>query len=86
MVRNLFRRLTDAIRPSDSDGNGGRPGDHDNPYSARPGTFWHWRCDCGGHSRGGDQFKVDADQNAQRHQWNKGVGHPMPEVYSTDSV
>lgn len=46
-------------------------------------TFWHWRCECGGHSRGGDFFKADAEQNAYLHQNRKGVGHPAPEVYST---
>jgi hypothetical protein len=42
------------------------------------------RCECGAHSRGGDPFKVDAEYNAQRHMWRKGVGHPMPEIYSTE--
>lgn len=57
----------------------------DNPYRAKSGTYWHWRCECGAHSRGGDPFKADADQNAYLHQHRKGVGHPMPEVYSTTS-
>lgn len=47
-------------------------------------TLYHWRCECGAHSRGGDPFESDAEYNAQRHQWGKGVGHPMPEVYSTE--
>ena len=47
-------------------------------------TLYHWRCSCGSHSRGGDLFKSDAEYNAQRHQWYKGVGHPMPEVYATE--
>jgi hypothetical protein len=50
----------------------------------RTRTLWHWRCECGAHSRGGDPFKDDAEYNAQRHQWRQGVGHPMPEVYSTE--
>lgn len=41
---------------------------------------WHWRCECGAQSRGGD-IKADTEYNAQRHQWSKGTGHPMPEVY-----
>lgn len=47
-------------------------------------TLWHWRCPCGAHSRQGDYFKADAEQNAHRHQVRKGVGHPAPEVYSTE--
>ena len=46
-------------------------------------TLYHWRCSCGSHSRGGD-IESDAEYNAQRHQWSKGVGHPMPEVYATE--
>jgi hypothetical protein len=49
----------------------------------RTRTFWHWRCECGAHSRGGDPFKSDAEYNAQRHQWRQGVAH-QPEVYSTE--
>ncbi|MET3174713.1 UNVERIFIED_ORG: hypothetical protein ABIB52_002564 [Arthrobacter sp. UYCu721] len=82
MVWNFLRGLADAVRSSDSD----RPIDDDNPYRAKPGIYWHWQCECGGHSRGGDSFKADAEQNAQRHQWNKGLPHPMPEVYSTNSA
>jgi hypothetical protein len=47
-------------------------------------TLYHWRCACGAHSRGGDPFMSDAEYNAQRHMWRQGVGHPMPEIYSTD--
>jgi hypothetical protein len=47
-------------------------------------TLWHWRCECDAHSRGGDTWKDRAESNAQRHQWSKGVGHPMPEVYATE--
>lgn len=47
-------------------------------------TLYEWRCECGAHSRGGDPFESDAEYNAQRHQWGKGVDHPMPEVYSTE--
>lgn len=51
-------------------------------------TLHHWRCSCGTHSRGdgGWLFESDAEYNAQRHQWYKGVGHPMPEVYATEDV
>ncbi|WP_143666764.1 MULTISPECIES: hypothetical protein [unclassified Streptomyces] len=49
-------------------------------------TVYHWRCECGAHSRlpGAWGLPVDARYNAERHQWRKGVGHPMPEVYSTE--
>jgi hypothetical protein len=55
------------------------------PTSGRPRNpmTYHWRCACGAHSRGGD-IKADAEYNAQRHMWREGVGHPMPEVYSTE--
>lgn len=52
----------------------------------RTRTRWHWRCECGAHSRGGYLFKSDAEYNAQRHQWRKGVGHPMPEIDSTEET
>lgn len=48
----------------------------------RTQTFYHWRCSCGAHSRGGDPFESDAEYNAQRHQWRNGIDHPMPEIYS----
>jgi hypothetical protein len=52
--------------------------------SNRTRTRYHWRCPCGGHSRtDGWLFPNDAEYGAQRHQWYKGVGHQMPEVYST---
>lgn len=47
-------------------------------------TLYHWRCECGAHSRGGDPFESDAEYNAQRHQWSKGIDHPRPEVFSTE--
>lgn len=47
-------------------------------------TLYEWRCECGAHSRGGDPFKRDAEYNARRHQWSKGVDHPTPEVYATE--
>jgi hypothetical protein len=48
-------------------------------------TRYHWRCVCGAHSRA-DGFLIayDAEYAAQRHMWNQGVGHPMPDVYSTE--
>jgi hypothetical protein len=45
-------------------------------------TVYKWQCECGAHSRGGDAFEDDAKYLAQQHQWRKGVGHPMPDVYS----
>ncbi len=47
-------------------------------------TLHHWRCECGGHSRGGVGLRTQAEYKAQRHQWGKGVDHPMPTVYSTE--
>ena len=82
MAWKFFRGFSAAKKGSGSD----RPRDDENPYYAKSGVYWHWRCECGAHSRRGDQFKGDADQNAQRHQWRKGVDHPIPEVYSTNSA
>ncbi|KRF06356.1 hypothetical protein ASH00_08945 [Arthrobacter sp. Soil782] len=48
------------------------------------GTHHHWRCACGAHSRGGFSSASDAEYAAQRHQWGKAVGHPMPEIHSAD--
>ena len=28
--------------------------------------------------------QYDAEYNARRHMWREGVGHPMPDVYSTE--
>jgi hypothetical protein len=49
-------------------------------------TLCHRRCACGAHSRGpgGRLITHDAQYNAQRHMWYEGVGHPMPEVCSTE--
>lgn len=47
-------------------------------------TLYHWRCECGAHSRGCDSIKFDAECKAQRHQLRKSIGHPMPSVYSTE--
>lgn len=78
MVWNLLRGIADALSSSGDE----RVGVEDNPYYAKAGVSWRWKCVCGAHSRGGDWFKADADYNAQRHQWAKGVDHPLPEVYS----
>lgn len=53
---------------------------------ARSRTLYHWRCACGAHSRGpgGWLITYDAEYNARRHMWREGVGHPMPDVYSTE--
>ena len=59
-------------------------GGHDDSGGTKTRTLYHWRCECGGQSRGGDPFEMDAEYNAQRHQWSQGVDHPMPEVYSTE--
>ncbi|MGP5020221.1 hypothetical protein ACTXIU_01235, partial [Glutamicibacter arilaitensis] len=46
-------------------------------------TLYQWKCACGAHSRGGKGSQNDAVYNAQRHQLNMGIGHPMPEIYPT---
>jgi hypothetical protein len=45
--------------------------------------IYHWRCECGAHSRGAD-IKADAEFNAQRHLSRQEASHPTPEVYSTE--
>jgi hypothetical protein len=62
----------------------GLGGPNDSGGATKTRTLYHWRCECGAHSRGGDPFESDAEYNAQRHQWGKGVDHPMPAVYSTE--
>ncbi len=48
-------------------------------------TRYHWRYACGADSRsGGWLIASDAEYNGQRHMGREGVGHPMPEVYSTE--
>lgn len=69
MLGEFLRRF----RGSDSSGGG-----------TRMRTLYHWRCECGAHSRDGDPSQSDAVYKAQRHQWSKGIHHSMPEVYSTD--
>lgn len=60
-------------------------GGSDDPEGAtKLRTLYNWRCECGAQSRGGDPFESDAEENAERHQWRKGVDHPKPEVYSTE--
>jgi len=56
------------------------------PAAPKMRTIYHWRCECGAKSRGPGGWGIpsDADYNAQRHQWRMGVGHPLPEVYSTE--
>lgn len=77
MIGKFLRGLADALSQSDAE---------EGTYDARLLTHYHWRCECGGHSRGGWLFESDAEYNAQRHQWGQGVGHPMPETYSTDGI
>ncbi|MFD6534929.1 hypothetical protein [Streptomyces goshikiensis] len=56
--------------------------------SARPvmRTRYHWRCECGAHSRGGFLIQSDAKYAADRHVWSKykDKGHPTPEVHTTE--
>lgn len=46
---------------------------------------YRWRCECGAKARQSDS-QSDTKINAERHQWAKGVGHPMPEVYPVDGA
>ncbi|BDH15385.1 hypothetical protein [Streptomyces hygroscopicus] len=73
----MFEKIRRALK-----GAALQPGTASAGPSTRP--VYHWRCACGAHSRGGDPFKSDAEDNAQRHMWRKGKGHPMPEVYLTE--
>lgn len=43
-------------------------------------VHWHWDCECGSHSRGGD-IQSDAESNAMQHRLRNTVGHPEPRVY-----
>jgi hypothetical protein len=43
-------------------------------------AHWHWDCECGGRSRGGD-IQSDAESNAMQHRLRNSVGHPDPRVY-----
>ncbi|MFG1860805.1 hypothetical protein [Microbispora bryophytorum] len=73
MIEKIWRALKGAAsQPSTA------------PGAPRSRTFYHWRCSCGAHSRGGWLITFDAEYNAQRHMWRQGVGHPMPEVYFTE--
>lgn len=56
------------------------------PAAPKTRTLYHWRCECGAHSRGPGGWLIapDAEYNARRHMWNKDKGHPMPEVYTTE--
>jgi hypothetical protein len=59
-------------------------GQGDSSGATKTRILYHWRCECGAHSRSGDPFEPDAEYNAQRHQWAKGVDHPTPSVPSTE--
>lgn len=78
MIRNFLRGLADAVSQSEP---------AESTYDARLLTHYNWRCECGAHSRGGGfLMKFDAENAAYQHQWRKGVGHPMPETYSTEGL
>ncbi|MFE9469406.1 hypothetical protein ACFYNW_38530 [Streptomyces virginiae] len=47
-------------------------------------TRYHWRCECGRHSRDGFLSEFDAKYAADRHVWSKDKGHPMPEIHTTE--
>lgn len=78
MIGDLMRSALNAVaRPSAERSAHGS-------YDASTHTHYHWKCECGGHSRGGWLFESDAQYAAQRHQWGQGVSHPMPMIYSTE--
>lgn len=61
------------------------PDDEVSTWAGHGPTRYHWRCECGGHSRdGGFLIESDATYAAERHQWRQGVGHALPDVYSED--
>lgn len=71
MIFKFLRGLAEAVSQPD----------HGSGYDARLLPRHAWHCECGGHSqRGGFLSRLDAEYAAQRHQWRKGVGHPMPEI------
>ena len=45
-------------------------------------TLYYWTCDCGASSNGGDRNEYHAQYLAKQHQSRKGIGHPLPTVYS----
>ena len=50
-----------------------------------PGPWYGWRCPCGAHGGGGrGTIRSDAEHLAQRHMLRHPVGHPTPEIYSTE--
>ena len=50
-----------------------------------PGPWYGWRCPCGAHGGGGrGTIRSDAEHLAQRHVLRHPVGHPTPEIYSTE--
>lgn len=58
-------------------------------------VLYHWRCECGAHSRGGNTSKYDTERRAERHQLEAGVDmesflagkrHPLPNVYETEDA
>lgn len=72
MVWTFFRGLAEGITSSESEGDSGRPGDDDNPYFAKSGTYWHWQCECGGHSRGGDLARCRRNRSQGRMESSEG--------------
>lgn len=80
MIGKFLRGLAHAVSQSGAES--------ETSYDASRRTQYHWRCECGAHSRtgGGWLLEADAEYAAQRHQWGKGVGHPMPEIYSTAGI
>lgn len=73
MVWDFIRGVAKSIRTAEQPGR----------YDAMQLEHFHWRCECGGHSRGGWLLETDAEYGARRHQWSNGIDHPAPEIYST---
>lgn len=72
MIKKILRALTAAVSQSGPVTRG-----------SHSRTVYHWRCSCGARSRGGWLIAHGANYAAQRHMWREGVGHPMPDVFST---
>ncbi|WP_030274381.1 hypothetical protein [Streptomyces sp. NRRL B-24484] len=47
-------------------------------------TMHHWRCECGGHSRGGFITRDEAWWAGERHRRLKEAGHPTAELYTSN--
>lgn len=71
----MFERIRSALKGAASQ-----------PTSPVMRTRYHWRCECGAHSRGGFLLLTDVKSALDRHVWSKGKGHSMPEIHTTEEV